>query len=164
MNSCRSDENHLVSSVANICITVVAPVSLQAFGSTELSNAHPSGSVQWHYGCVSQFLHADFLPLTSLRGQIVIHGVLASRILFNLRQTESAPIGGIFPLSDVPHIPVLGITTAGDSTRQQARRWQDQRPMLVDGVTYSRIINATTTNSVHAAHHQISSPSSTFLR
>jgi hypothetical protein len=43
-----------------------------------------------------------FLPLIVLRPQLVIHGVVASRILFNLREsreTDSEIIGRIFPLA-----------------------------------------------------------------
>ncbi|KAG1745755.1 hypothetical protein EDB19DRAFT_462200 [Suillus lakei] len=50
--------------------------------------------------------------------QLVIHGVLASRILFNLRESrdsESAIIGGIFPLEHI-HTPASGTTTTTDST------------------------------------------------
>ena len=94
-----------VASVANSFVDAFAPVSLWAFGSTELTKVHLSGGVRSHYGCVSQFLHrAGFLPLTSLRAQIVIHGVLASRILFNLRQSRETSSVIIGTLVDVHHI------------------------------------------------------------
>ncbi|KAG2346539.1 hypothetical protein BDR05DRAFT_906949 [Suillus weaverae] len=51
--------------------------------------------------------------------QLVIHGVLASRILFNLRQSrqsDSVIIDGIFPLADLRCTPDAGETTAGGST------------------------------------------------
>ncbi|KAG1737412.1 hypothetical protein EDB19DRAFT_1909732 [Suillus lakei] len=59
------------------------------------------------------------LPLTSLRPQLMIHGVLASRILFNLRQSrqsDSVIIDGMFPLADILCTPDAGETIAGGST------------------------------------------------
>ncbi|KAG1813557.1 uncharacterized protein BJ212DRAFT_1482457 [Suillus subaureus] len=57
--------------------------------------------------------------LTSLRPQLVIHGVLASRILFNLRQShqsDSMIIDGMFPLANMRSTPLnAGKTTAGGS-------------------------------------------------
>ncbi|KAG2152735.1 hypothetical protein DEU56DRAFT_513087 [Suillus clintonianus] len=50
--------------------------------------------------------------------QLVIHGVLASRILFNLRESresESAIIGRIIPLAHIHHTPSPS-TTSGEST------------------------------------------------
>ncbi|KAG1745756.1 hypothetical protein EDB19DRAFT_1906266 [Suillus lakei] len=50
--------------------------------------------------------------------QLVIHGVLASRILFNLRQSrqsDSVIVDGIFPLTDMRRAPDVGETTTSDS-------------------------------------------------
>ncbi|KAG2035408.1 hypothetical protein BDR03DRAFT_962579 [Suillus americanus] len=51
--------------------------------------------------------------------QLVIHGVLASRILFNLRQSrqsDSVMIDGMFPLANMGRMPDASETTAGGST------------------------------------------------
>jgi hypothetical protein len=57
-----------------------------------------------------------FLPLIVPRPQLVIHGVLASRILFNLRQsreTDSEIIGGIFPLAHASKLPSVAMRVQG---------------------------------------------------
>jgi hypothetical protein len=60
-----------------------------------------------------------FFPLIVLRPQLVIHGVLASRILFNLRQsreTDSEIISRMFPLAHMHHRLSSGPTTIRDPT------------------------------------------------
>ncbi|KAJ8595074.1 hypothetical protein M405DRAFT_807969, partial [Rhizopogon salebrosus TDB-379] len=60
--------------------------------------------------------------------QFVIHGVLASRILFNLRQsheTDSKIIGRICPLAHTSQASLR----CNDNSRLHSRSWQGQRPM-----------------------------------
>jgi hypothetical protein len=67
---------------------------------------------------VDSFISQVF-PLTSLRPQLVIHGVLASRILFNLRQSRQSDaviIDGMFPLANMHSTPDAGEPIAGGST------------------------------------------------
>ncbi|KAG2353324.1 hypothetical protein BDR07DRAFT_1433667 [Suillus spraguei] len=76
-------------SFTNIVITLVVPATY-----TNILDA----SV---YSFVSQVL-----LLTSLGPQLVIHGVLASRILFNLRcESQSEAIDGSLPLADIYRTP-----------------------------------------------------------
>jgi hypothetical protein len=106
MISYGSNMNHAVASVANIFVGLFAPVRLCAPRSAEHADTHPSDVVHCRYGGVSKLsLLCRFLPLIVLRPQLVIHGVLASRILFNLRQsreTDSEIIDRIFPLAHAP--------------------------------------------------------------
>ncbi|KAG2152736.1 hypothetical protein DEU56DRAFT_957736 [Suillus clintonianus] len=48
--------------------------------------------------------------------QLVIHGVLASRILFHLRQSRRSESPNIFPLADMYRTPDAGETTTGSYT------------------------------------------------
>ncbi|KAJ8583233.1 hypothetical protein M405DRAFT_867188 [Rhizopogon salebrosus TDB-379] len=60
--------------------------------------------------------------------QFVMHGVLASRILFNLRQsheTDSKTIDRIFPLAHASQASLR----CNDNSRLHSRSWQGQRPM-----------------------------------
>jgi hypothetical protein len=81
---------------------------LYAPWSAEHANTHPSGVVHCHYACVSKLsLLCRFLPLI-LRPQLIIHGVLASCILFNLCwscETDSEIIDRIFPLAHASRLP-----------------------------------------------------------
>ncbi|KAG1813556.1 uncharacterized protein BJ212DRAFT_1482456 [Suillus subaureus] len=80
----------IMASIANIFIALVVP------GDSDYTN-----------------IMDVFVP------QLVVHGVLASRILFNLRQSrqsDSVIIDEMFPLANMPRTPDAGETTIGGST------------------------------------------------
>ncbi|KAG1745758.1 hypothetical protein EDB19DRAFT_2037662 [Suillus lakei] len=84
----------IITSFTNILIALVVPVSFYAFGSTGLTKTpNPQGTY-------TNILDAP---------QLVIHGVLASRILFNLRhesrQSDSVIVRGSLPLAGMRRTP-----------------------------------------------------------
>ncbi|OJA09729.1 hypothetical protein AZE42_06858 [Rhizopogon vesiculosus] len=93
----------IMASVANIFVDLFAPASYTDIMDASVNSIHLAG----------------FLSLIVLRPQLVIHGVLASRILFNLRQSresESKIVDGIFPLAYTHRRLPSGATTVHDST------------------------------------------------